>query len=860
LPRSAIRPGREPGQQLPVSPKSQRTRNIYRSLFTALGFWLILALLVVGLLTACVYTGVYWLLHLPESSFPAILGERLGFTGVLLLTQLPAALAGLALVLRGRLRQPLRTLGVALDYARAHRAPIGEVDYTAEDEVGAVIAKYNALVAAFRQQQRQALAPGASNLDQLQTFRDLFHCQRAIMVLFDPDSLAIVEANQAAKAYYGLSHSQCLERTMVDLYHAPPPRDAPPARAEFARGVRGEVLCQIHRRADGAPRPVECLVSAVVNDDGESLNCALIQDIGERLAFQEHLEEQARFLTEAEAITGMGYWFLARDGRMRWSREGYRIHGVDPARFEATPEETLRLVHGEDRERFRSVLQTALRSGETFTLEVRVRHPGDEWRLIQYQGRALNPGEDPQRRGVLAVFRDITERRELEQRLREQERIQDQAARLARLGSFVWDLGAERYRYCSREMAAIFGDTQARFIQAIHSEQALIERIHPDDQLGYLRKRDEAAREQRPYEVEFRIRDPASPEWRQLIEMGEVVSDEAGRALRLVGSTQDISRLKAMEDKLRQETSFRSQAAKLAMLGTFVWDLGEDRCFFCSGELATIYGLTTPEEYTQQFDAMPALLAQIHPDDRERYLNARQQARAEGEHYQIEYRLINVLGRECYVAEIAQVLSYGGGRLRVVGSVQDISDKKRREQELQRLATTDELTGVFNRRHFMTLAGKAFMQAKRREQPLSVLMLDIDHFKSINTRFEHAGGDAALQAFTRSCQSALRPQDALGRLGGEEFAVLLPEADAAGAYQIAERIRHHVSKLVVQAPAGSREPRFGMTVSIGLAAASASDTSIDQTLLRADSALFSAKDGGRNRVHPVTANPARQRH
>ena len=807
------------------------------------------------------YAGVYWLVQLPAVTLHEALLDTLPLGVLLLLVNGAATLICLRLILDHRWQRPLRLLAEALDYAQAHRAPLGEVGYAADDEIGAVIARYNALVLDYRQQQRQILDPRAGaplDLDG-QTYRDIFHDNRVILLLFDPDSLRILDANQAAQAFYGWSRAQCLERTMDDLRHGRAARPALPLRDEIARALRGETLHQTHRRGDGEPCEVACVISAIVNDDGEGVCCAMVQDLSMELRHRRDLTEQARFLAETEEITGMGHWFLATGGRMHWSRVGHRIHGVDPTQFDGSLEATFGLVHPDDREILRNVLQTAMRTDDTFSLEVRVQQPGGDWRLIQYRGRALRASDGAERLGILAVCLDITERRELEQRLREQERIQEQAARLARLGSFVWDIGAERYRYCSREMAAIFGDTQAHFMEAIHSEQALIERIHPDDQLHYLRKRDEAAREQRPYEVELRIRDREAAEWRQLIEMGEVVSDEGGRALRLVGSTQDISRLKAMEDKLRQETSFRSQAAKLAMLGTFVWDLGENRCFFCSGELAAIYGLTTPEEYTQQFTSMAALFAQVHPQDLERYVATRQQAQAEGDHYQIEYRLINCLGRERFVAEIAQVLSYGGGRLRVVGSVQDISDKKRREQELQRLATTDELTGVFNRRHFMALAGQAFMQAKRQEHPLSLLMLDIDHFKSINTRFEHAGGDVALQSFARVCQAQLSPQDALGRLGGEEFAVLLPRADTRDAYTMAERIRHQISKLVVKAPAGEHESHFGMTVSIGLASATDSDASVDQVLLRADSALFAAKDGGRNQVHPTETNRVRQR-
>lgn len=772
------------------------------------------------------------------------------FALILGLCVLLSVLVTVRYLLIQRVQQPLVALQQALRLIREEQRPHGGLPPPlVADEVGQLVMLFNQLMADASYTQRYLVDPQRGTLITAnpQPYRQSFRHNPDILLLFHPENLRILEANRAAEDFYGLDHEALLALSLGDLLH--PSAMGSPLKQQVAKASNGSPVLLLHRHASGAARQMDCSIGTLSNDHGDQLGFARLRDVTDQTAQLAELESQACYLQEAEEITATGHWFLGGDGQMQWSQEAYRIHGVTPENFHASLERTFRLLHPNDREPFRNALQKAMRQGEPFTLELRVRLPAGDERLIQYRGKALNGDKTSGRKGILAVFHDITEHRELEQRLREQERIHQQAARMAKLGSFVWDLNAERYRFCSAEMATIFGSSHASFIQEIDSEQALVERIHPEDQLPYMRKRDQAARERQPYEVEFRIHDADLGEWRQLLELGEVVADDNGQAQRLVGSTQDISRMKAMEDKLRQETSFRSQAAELARLGTFVWDLSEDRCFFCSGELATIYGLTSPEEYTGQFVTTALLLAQVHTEDRERYLKARQSATADGNRYQIEYRLINFLGKERYVAEIAQVLSYGGGRLRVVGSVQDISEKKRREEKLHRLATTDELTGIYNRRHFMEQGSKTFMLNKRQGQPLSVLMLDIDHFKSINTRFEHIGGDMALQAFTRCCQRVLRREDILGRLGGEEFAVLLPGVDAGRAYEMAERLRHQVRRLKVTAPAGSSEPQFSFTVSIGLASAGGKDASLDQVLLRADSALFSAKNSGRDRVH-----------
>jgi diguanylate cyclase (GGDEF)-like protein len=167
-----------------------------------------------------------------------------------------------------------------------------------------------------------------------------------------------------------------------------------------------------------------------------------------------------------------------------------------------------------------------------------------------------------------------------------------------------------------------------------------------------------------------------------------------------------------------------------------------------------------------------------------------------------------------------------------------------REERLRRLAATDVLTGASNRRHFLEQSLRELQRAKRYGLDLCLVMLDLDRFKEINDRYGHANGDEALKAFVHACRGVLREVDLLGRLGGEEFAVLLPETGAAGAREVAERLRERVMRLGV--PSGSRILRF--TVSAGITMLRAEDESVDALLHRADAALYEAKRSGRNRV------------
>ncbi|OAN48126.1 hypothetical protein A6A04_05055 [Paramagnetospirillum marisnigri] len=180
----------------------------------------------------------------------------------------------------------------------------------------------------------------------------------------------------------------------------------------------------------------------------------------------------------------------------------------------------------------------------------------------------------------------------------------------------------------------------------------------------------------------------------------------------------------------------------------------------------------------------------------------------------------------------------------VIGVMMDITERKAMEAELRRLATTDALTGVFNRRYFMTTLGTEVERVHRHPRPLSALMLDIDHFKRINDTFGHPVGDKAIKAMADACTDAIRTVDALGRLGGEEFAILLPDTDLEAAMMVAERIRVAVSRICINTGIGD----VVFTASIGVAQLIEADVSAEALLSRADAALYTAKNSGRNRV------------
>ncbi|MGY0198326.1 sensor domain-containing diguanylate cyclase [Leptothrix sp. BB-3] len=191
-------------------------------------------------------------------------------------------------------------------------------------------------------------------------------------------------------------------------------------------------------------------------------------------------------------------------------------------------------------------------------------------------------------------------------------------------------------------------------------------------------------------------------------------------------------------------------------------------------------------------------------------------------------------------------------------TVFDLSERKRLEAQLEQLARTDALTGLSNRRDFEDRALHELQRARRLGRPLTVLMLDVDHFKGINDRHGHAVGDRVLKGVADVCRAQLRDIDLLARLGGEEFVILLPETAPADGHDVAERLRQSIEAAALAEASGDV---IRCTVSIGIAWPDAPDDSMATMLARADEALYVAKREGRNRVTdaapPASAAPPR---
>ena len=201
-------------------------------------------------------------------------------------------------------------------------------------------------------------------------------------------------------------------------------------------------------------------------------------------------------------------------------------------------------------------------------------------------------------------------------------------------------------------------------------------------------------------------------------------------------------------------------------------------------------------------------------------------------------------GKRTLIVSAQPLLDLMADTVGVVASYKDITDRKQIEEELRRLATTDPLTGAFNRRQFMQRAQEEIDRSKRYNTPLTLLMLDIDRFKTVNDTFGHDAGDDVLKILVKKSLDLLRGSDVFCRLGGEEFAAILTHTAPEQGALAAERLREALKALTVNTANGS--VRF--TVSIGVASLIESGLSLEQIMKNADNALYGAKNQGRDRV------------
>ncbi len=351
------------------------------------------------------------------------------------------------------------------------------------------------------------------------------------------------------------------------------------------------------------------------------------------------------------------------------------------------------------------------------------------------------------------------------------------------------------------------------------------------------------------YEHEFRMRH-RDGRWVWLLARGKVARyGRSGRPAGIIGTAMDLSERKAREDELARALLLMRHSGQLAKVGGWVLETHGSQ-------------LTWTDEVYRIHDLSPALQPDLSaaigfyaPEARALVALAMDKCRSEGAPWDMELEIISAQGHRKWVHTQGEPVYEEGQLVRIVGALQDVTERKRAVLELERVNTalakmsyTDALTALGNRRLFDDALAAEWNRAARSAEPLSILMIDIDYFKRYNDLYGHIAGDRCLQQVAMVLQGALhRIHEKAMRYGGEEFAILLPNTDLAGAEVVARRVLGSIAAADVchdDSPLGPR-----VTVSVGAASCQPRAEAPPATLLReADQALYRAKEAGRGRV------------
>jgi len=401
-------------------------------------------------------------------------------------------------------------------------------------------------------------------------------------------------------------------------------------------------------------------------------------------------------------------------------------------------------------------------------------------------------------------------------------------------GIYDWNLAADDI-WVSARLLEIFdiGEralTPSLWLQLIHADDL---QRYRDAIREHLRSTDSKL------DVEYRIRTQHGG-YRWVLDRSMAIRREDGRVVHLVGAVLDITEQKRREAELAHNAWLLENTLQHMSQGITMVD-------------ADLNLVAYNDRCRELLDLPAALLAERPPMAKVfRYQAERGEygegavedwvARRVADYGKFSPRTYERVRPDGTVIEVCGMpLPDGRG---YVTTFTDITRRKQAERRLLALATTDGLTGLYNRRRFFELSGKELTRALRRRLDFSVLYIDIDRFNAVNDRYGHAVGDAVLRHVAGMISEVVRQEDIVGRLGGEEFAVLLPDTGRDGAVGVAERLRQAIAECELSIGEAVVRP----TVSIGLTAGEPGRDTLEDAIQRADEALYRAKHNGRNRV------------
>ena len=659
-------------------------------------------------------------------------------------------------------------------------------------------------------------------------YRQIFENSLNEIYIFHPETLKFIAANRGARENLGYTIEELSTMTPLDLKPELDPESFRTLLEPLVRGTQEQVLFNtVHRRKDGSLYPAEVHLQ-LFEHSGEKVCLALIIDLTERRRMEEKLRARDATLSAVmgsarDAIVmldGQGnvtFWNPAAEQIFGYSRE--ETLGKDLHRL-VVPDECLYQAYNKAFKRFQL---TGEGNAIGKTIELKAKHKDGRELDVELSLSALRIRDAWH---AVGIVRDISERKRLE----EENRRKEERFRLILEGipSPAWLVSRERRILAQNKAAAALFETKIGDYcwEGIHGGESLPD-VHREafKKSGsplpgtkcYFCRGDEALDKNAPINSEVEFAGGIWDTW--WVPLGEDI---------YLHYAVDVTKYKKMEEELRQREEYLNLLLTSMPVGVITVDAQSHRIEGVNREAAALMGAPAEaitgkscfEFFSCTTKSCPVTDLGEEVDRTERILR-----RADG--------------TQIPVLKTVRRFQADSGK-KLIENFMDITDRKKMEEELYCLSIADPLTNAYNRRYFMQVLAQEIERTRRTGLPFSIIMVDLDHFKSINDRFGHAAGDLVLKSLVDMIKQRIRKADCLARWGGEEFVILLTNTPVDKAACLAEELRVQLSSMDV--------PGVGsVTASFGVAGYCPSDT-VDTLIMRADNMLYEAKAAGRNCV------------
>ncbi|SKA94692.1 PAS domain S-box-containing protein/diguanylate cyclase (GGDEF) domain-containing protein [Paucidesulfovibrio gracilis DSM 16080] len=652
------------------------------------------------------------------------------------------------------------------------------------------------------------------------------HSSHDALVMVDERG-RVVFWNTAARNILGYASEEALQAHSAAFLQPDPPSDVadvPALKAGPYNTHNGTRPVYLTRR-DGSRFPAEVAVSSF-RLHGSWWTVNAVRDITRRMDALQELARSREMLVEALSISRMGgFSYSVREDSMAWTPEMHTLHGVDQ-RFVPTVESMAEFVEPLFRPHFHEAMTEARKGNPAeCDLSLRTGHSRRVW--VRAVFRAHFSGDSVIR--ISGVYQDVTDRRLERQHLEQL----STAVEHTPVSVVITDPNL-RVDYVNPKFTEVTGYS-SRDISG-HGLELLQPPDHDDP--FHHRLLDAVSRGENWTDEILTL----SKDGRKVWQRASVASirDQAGQVRNVVVLLEDVTRRRRHVQEL-QSSERKTRAISEAVLDAIVVLDDASRVTFWNPSAERILGWSEDEALGTDFRVLLSW-PEDEPLQEARLTDAdanpsgavmeRTLTRKDGSSFPCDFTVSSFILDE---------------RQYTVVTIRDITRRKQYEERLRSLAATDELTGLANRRALLQRAESELDRAKRYDRDFSLLMLDLDHFKRVNDTYGHDVGDKVLQSLASTGSNALRDADLLGRLGGEEFAAVLPETSAIQAKEVAERLREAVALARVP-EASAPDGTIGVTISIGVAEYRSGRDTVDEILKAADKALYQAKNSGRNRT------------